>query len=46
MKYAKPLVTLLASANDAIQSDTQKLIQHVYDARTEPASSFAYEADE
>ena len=46
MKYTKPQVTLLASANDAIQSDTQKLIQHTYDALNEPASFAAYEADE
>jgi hypothetical protein len=46
MKYTKPMVTLLASANDAIQSDTEKLLQHTYDALNEPASSSAYEADE
>jgi hypothetical protein len=48
MKYTKPQVTLLASATDAIQSDTMKPFQHVVDnAITQTkGTSAAYEADE
>jgi hypothetical protein len=45
MKYTKPQITLIASASDAIQSDLEKLIQHVPD-RFGVGSTPAYEADE
>ncbi len=45
MKYNKPVVEVLASAVDAIQSSQLKVIQRTFDG-VQLATNAAYEADE